>query len=338
VTLGFGLLSAQLRPGETDWQRTYDETIELAQRAESFGFSSVWTTEHHFVDDGYMPSLLPMSAALAMATERIEVATGVILAPLYHPLRLAEDAATVSLLSHGRFTLGLGLGWSEIEFGAFDADMTRRGKTMAEILEVLPKAWSGEVFRHQGDVYEFPELAVRPVPSDPIPIVIGGGAEAAVRRAGRSADGFFGNAPAHRFVEQVRWAREELEKADRDPAEFRFLHYSILFPADSIESGWEEAGQHIWHLAWKYGDMEASATRTAPNPPAPPLTSEMRGRLAERTAFVGPSDYIVEQLHAVRDAAGVEVDFMARSYLHTLGFDRQVEVMEQLTTEVAPHL
>src|SRR6186997_400128 len=78
MTLGFGLLSAQLRPGETDWTRTYDDTVRLAVEAERLGFSSVWTTEHHFVDDGYMPSLLVVSAALAQATTRIEIGTGVI--------------------------------------------------------------------------------------------------------------------------------------------------------------------------------------------------------------------------------------------------------------------
>ncbi len=338
MSLGFGLLSAQLRPGESDWSRAYEETIRLAVEAECLGFSSVWTTEHHFVDDGYMPSLLVVSAALVTATSAIEVGTGVLLAPLHHPLRLAEDAATVNLLGGGRLTLGLGLGWSGIEFEALGAEMRRRGVAMEETLAILRQAWSGEPFRHVGSVYDLPELAVRPTPSSPIPILIGGGAEAAIRRAARLADGIFANVPAQKFLQQLEWIRDECERIGRDPSELRIVHYSVMLPGDSAEDAWKTYIDHLWQMMWKYSDMEASANRPGPPPAAPQLTEANRNRLLGRSTIVGSGDEILSQLLEIRDRAGLPVEFVARSYFPTLEYDQQLELMQRLAEEVAPHL
>jgi probable F420-dependent oxidoreductase len=338
MPLGFGLLSAQLRPGETDWTRTYDDTVRLAVEAERLGFTSAWTTEHHFVDDGYMPSLLVVSAALAQATSRIEIGTGVILAPMHHPLRLAEDAATVQLLSHGRLALGLGLGWSEVEYAGLGADMRQRGAAMEETLRILPRAWSGEPFTHEGSVYRLPTLGVRPTPSVRIPILVGGGAEPAIRRAARLADGIFSNSPAEEFREQVGWVLDELEQAHRDPATFRFIHYSILLPGASRADALDRYRDAVWALNWKYSDMESSATRSLPAASPPPFDRPAESLLKRRTAHAGTTDELVEALLKVRTSVPVTVEFVARSHLPFLEYDAQLEIMQQLAEGVAPHV
>ena len=209
---------------------------------------------------------------------------------------------------------------------------------MDEILEILPKAWSGEPFQHTGRVYELPMLGVRPTTRRPIPVVMGGSAEAAVRRAARSADGFFGNRPADTFVMQVRWAIEELERAGRDPAAFRFVHYSAIFPTDTEETGWVEAEEHIRNMEWKYEDMEASATRSGPIHVAPPMDRGVLSARKHTDALVGPPDRIVERLLSLREQAGVPVEFVARSYFHTLEYARQQELMQRVAEEIGPHL
>ncbi len=336
--LGFGLLSAQLRPGDTDWTRAYDETVRLAVEAERLGYTSVWTTEHHFVDDGYMPSLLVVSAALAQATSRIELGTGVILAPMHHPLRLAEDAATVQLLSHGRLRLGLGLGWSELEFAGLGADARRRGAAMDEILDILPRAWNGEPFTHQGQVYDFPTLGVRPVPTVPIPVLVGGSAEPAIRRAARLANGIFSNATVATFVEQVRWVLDECARIGRDPAAFRFIHYSVLLPGVSQEVALGRYRDLLWAMQWKYSDMEASATRSLPPVSPPPFEGPAERLLKRGSTYAGPADALVEGLLDIRKQAGVPVEFVARSYFPQLDYEAQLELMQQLAEDVAPHI
>lgn len=330
--LGFGLLSAQRIAGDPrTWEDVYGETLDLSAHLDGLGFDSVWTTEHHFVDDGYMPSLLVTSAAIAARTTGIRIGTGVLLAPLHDPLRLAEDAATVQVLSQGRLDLGLGLGWSVTEFDALRSDRSRRGAAMSEILQILRLAGSGEPFTWSGDVYDLPTVGVRPAPTRPIPLIVGGGVDAAVRRAARHADGFFSNSSPARFAEQVAVANEEMERNGRDPASFRWIYYSVMYPGDPAE-----VMESAWHQAWKYSDMEASTTRGG-IASTPPLDTDMARRL-ERRLMAGSSQEIVDRVGALRADVGVPVEWVARSYFPDFPYRRQVELVDQLAAEVMPFL
>ncbi len=336
--LGYGLISCQRSAGDPrSWGDLYAEAITLAEDADRLGLHSVWTTEHHFVDDGYMPAVLPVSAAMAARTRRILVGTGVLLAPLYHPLRLAEDAATVSLLSGGRFVLGLGLGWSEVEFAALGADRSQRGQALTETLDILGQAWSGEAVRHHGRVYDLPGVAVRPVPDPPPPVIIGGGVDVAVRRAARHADGFFSNASPRRFAEQVQVARTTLAEMGRDPDGFSWTYYGMVHLGPDADTAWAEVRDHVWAMRWKYGDMEASADRTGPIPVPPPPDSATEERMRAAT-LVGPAEAVAETIRGYRKQVGVDFDFVARSYWPAMPLARQREIVAQLAGELMPAL
>jgi alkanesulfonate monooxygenase SsuD/methylene tetrahydromethanopterin reductase-like flavin-dependent oxidoreductase (luciferase family) len=127
--MDFGILLPFRNPAQ--WHapitKLYDEHIEEAVLAEELGYEHVWTTEHHFYDDAWSPSLLPILAAIAQRTSRIRLGTFIIILPFHHPVRVAEDAATVDILSKGRLDLGLGQGYVVSEFESFRIPARARG-------------------------------------------------------------------------------------------------------------------------------------------------------------------------------------------------------------------
>ncbi|MGH2757796.1 MAG: LLM class flavin-dependent oxidoreductase, partial [Actinomycetota bacterium] len=191
MKFGVGLFTGQI-PAWSDrtFHQEYRDYIDLVRVVEDEGLDSAWVSEHHFAEDGYLPSLLPLLAAFAAVTERIELGTGVVLAPFHDPIRLAEDYAVVDQVSGGRVICGLGIGWRDEEFRAFDVDTKSRTRRLREIVEILKLAWSGERFDYDGKHYAYSSIAVTPKPARPIPVLVGGFADNAIRRAGRIADGY----------------------------------------------------------------------------------------------------------------------------------------------------
>lgn len=334
MKLGYGLITCQRYPGDprtpTD---LYREALELARLCEDVGLDSVWTSEHHFWDDDYMPSLLVMSAAMAAVTTKIEIGTGVLLAPLYDPIRLAEDAATVDLISGGRFILGLGIGWRQEEFDRLGIPMEGLGRRMSETVRVLRRAWGPSTFTFEGEVYNYPTTNVTPKPSRRIPIWLGGFVDDAVRRAGRIADGYLGSLVA---IDDVR-RRVDLAKegiARRNEAsgrDFTFaIHEPVLVTADG-SGGVEEFLPYVHNSRWKYDDMRQEFGRSTDGSlPEPPAMDEKRKQALQSMLIAGDASQVAARIHEFGEAAGEDLHFVARSYYPGVPFDQAKRLVELL--------
>lgn len=168
----------------------YKERLEQIAAAEDLGFDSVWLTEHHFCDDGYTPSPLVICANIAARTKAMHMGTNLMLLPIADPVRVAEDAATLSLLSGGRFDLGVGLGYRQVEFEQFGRQVSHRPSLMEEGIEIIRQAWSGQAVDFDGKRFKVNNLHITPVPEHAPKILLGGMAPPAVDRVARIADGF----------------------------------------------------------------------------------------------------------------------------------------------------
>jgi alkanesulfonate monooxygenase SsuD/methylene tetrahydromethanopterin reductase-like flavin-dependent oxidoreductase (luciferase family) len=168
----------------------YDELAQDAARAEELGFDDYWVAEHHFWHDGHVSAPLVALAALVGSTSRIGIGTGVLVLPLHDPLRIAEMAASLDRMSDGRVYLALGLGYREEEYDGFGVSIRSRGRRIDDQLAVLDALWRGEEVEYQGELLPLRgPLRLRPRPTRPPVLLVGGQAPAAIRRAARRGAG-----------------------------------------------------------------------------------------------------------------------------------------------------
>jgi alkanesulfonate monooxygenase SsuD/methylene tetrahydromethanopterin reductase-like flavin-dependent oxidoreductase (luciferase family) len=225
----------------------YAEALDQIAWAEQRGLGSVWLTEHHFCADGYSPSPFVLGSAIAQRTTRMRIGTNLIVAPLHDPVRLAEDAATLSLLSGGRFDLGVGQGYWAREFAAFGRELRHRPSLLEEGVEVIRLAWSGSAEGYSGRRYRLPPVAVMPVPEQPPRLLVGAMAEVAIERAARIADGFLSTQNAHQPAYLAA-----VERLGRPVAEARIYAGQWAIVADDPEEVWSRIGRHALYQLNEY--------------------------------------------------------------------------------------
>ena len=340
VHIGIGLFTAQVPPGSPrTFVQEYREIVDLVRLAETLGYESAWVSEHHGSGDGYMPSLLVTLGAFAAATEHIKLGTGVILTPFHHPLRLAEDAATVDLISGGRLILGLGLGWREEEFRMFGIPMSERVRRTSETVEILRRAWTGRRFSFEGKVFSFDQVQVTPAPAQEggPPIWLGGNVEPAIRRAGRVADGYIRTRGGD--VEKMRGdlhlVEEAARQAGRDPSSLAFAQLQNTFVWDGGDA-WEVAGKFVGNQLGIYrGWDKGGDTPGAGFVLDPPEEKTMR--------WLTPAGNPQEVAHALRPmveafAGRKEFHLIVRLHYPGMDFDTAARAIELFAERVIPAL
>ena len=153
----------------------YREALEEVTRAEELGFDSVWMEEHHSVTNHYWPSPLTVLAGFATRNSRMMLGTDIVVAAFHHPVRLAEDVAMLDVMSRGRITLGIAIGYKPDEFALYGVELEKRGARFEEQLAIMKGLWTQERVNFRGAYYTVDgRLEPKPVTKPHPPVWIGG--------------------------------------------------------------------------------------------------------------------------------------------------------------------
>lgn len=249
--LSFGYLYDFRNPAQ--WRRDpaplYADILDFAAWSETVGFEGAWVPEHHAAEDGYMPSPMLALAAIAARTTRIRLGSAIALAPLYHPVRFAEECAVLDILSNGRAEMALAIGYRKRETEAYGVDFRKRGAIFDEFLEIVRRLWAGETVTFEGQHYQVRNAAISPLSSrGQIPLYIGGFAEKALARVAKYADGYFGNEDVCGLY------ADKLRDEGKDPAAAR-IRIQALFTmvAADPDAAMEELAPYFHHVNNTYG-------------------------------------------------------------------------------------
>jgi probable F420-dependent oxidoreductase len=277
-------------------------------RAEALGFESGWTQEQVLGAAAQLGALETMTYAAA-CTERLGLGCAVFVTPLHQPVHLAKSLASLDQLSRGRLQIGVGIGGRPRPFAAFEVDpddglVTR----FDEGLAVMKALWTEPTTTFAGRFWQLDGAAMEPKPFQKPhpPVWFGGRAPAALRRAVRDGDGFFGagSSTTAAFAEQVSTVREELERRQRDPDDFPIAKRVYIVVDDDGERAHQRLSAELVRI---YGEA---------------------GRRLEPVGVTGPPAACAAGLRAVADA-GAEMILLN-------AVDPQAEQVERLAAEVLP--
>lgn len=303
-----------------DPSRRYAFALELCEEAERLGAASVWATEHHLFDDGYLPQPLTMAAAIAARTRRVRIGTAILIAPLHHPVELAEQAAVVDLISGGRLEVGLGAGYRPPEFELFGADLAARYETTDERARELRRLWA--------------DGGVTPRPAqDRVPIWMGYQGPKGARRAGLLGEHLLS-------VDPALWPpyRDALAEAGHEPSAARMAGSLQAWVTEDPERDWPVVARHLAHQVDSYRRHMVEGTgQPVPRPVDPDRlrASESMGPL--RHFIYGTPEEVAARIRTATAGAPVDTVFLWAS-ISGMPEPMAAEHLRLMCTRLAPLL
>lgn len=242
--------------GTTPAER-YAAALDMVEWADDLGCVNVAVSEHHGSPDGYLPSPLPVVAAMAARTTNVRFLVAALIAPFYDPIRLAEDLVVLDHLSHGRVDVIVAGGYVREEFAMYGVPMGERAKRVHESVTTLKAAFTGEPFEFRGRTVQVTPAPYRPGGPG---ILLGGSSEPAARRAARIADGFIPSVP-----EVWDFYRDEVQCLGRpDPGPSPIGENRLVALAKDPEEGWRQMAPFFLHETNAYGAWQAQDDVASP--------------------------------------------------------------------------
>jgi len=304
----------------------YAEILEQVKWLDQIGADMVWFTEHHFVEDGYLPSWVPVAGAMAAVTSHVRFGTDICLMPFNHPIRLAEDLAVLDNISGGRVDIGLGMGYAPHEFRGFGFSPSRRVSLMNEGIEVLQQCFTGERFSYHGKRYQFEDVIIKPgyVQKGGPPIWLAAMSEPGALRAAHYDTNFLPQGLRKKSFDP--WV-EALQSTDRKTSDKRVGIIRSILVTDDRSADWpviRAAEKYRMQLYNRFFEESGEGFGETGEP-------------VPQTWIVGDVEHCIAELKSFIREFGI-TDIVTMAVPPGLRADQMGDSLQLLFTEVVPRL
>lgn len=320
----------------TEGGHFYPQALREVERAEELGFDSAWMEEHHGVYNHYWPSPLMVLAGFATRTSRILLGTDIAVLPFYQPVRAAEDAAMLDVMSGGRFIFGVAIGYRPDEFALFDVPLAKRGARFAEAVRMMQRLWTEDDVTFEGQYYRLNQARLEPKPVNPsgVPVWIGGWGELSLRRAAELADAWVPGPTARldKLLESQATYRAFLKAAGKEPSQFPNPLTREVVIADTGSQARELAEKYLLvNYRDEYGGGWSHPLIAAEDK----ATVSQLDAIGQDRFLVGDPAEVIARLKHFQQTFGVD-HLICRLYFPGMPHEHIMRELELLATEVFP--